>query len=121
MKITKTICESALEILKAEGSQHKKGWLGVLNEVTNEPSQIESVGFLTHLILAQSTIFNQVAMNMLPKYMTDHPEIRNPTVALNSLMTQLCIRMIVYVYKHAMDVKELENMFDFEKEGKDNK
>jgi hypothetical protein len=119
MKITKKNCVDVLNILIAEGSRHRGGWLGVLNDATNEPNLLESVASLSHMTLSQTNVFVELAMRMLPKYMADHPEIRDQNVALNILITQLCVRMIAYVYKHTMEVEELGSMFDFEKEVKD--
>ena len=119
MKITKKSCDDVLNILSAEGSRHKNGWLGFLNDTTNEPDQLESVGALTHLIFSQTQAFTKIAIRLLPKYMKEHPEIKDQDLAFNCLLTQLCVRLIVYTYKHTMEVEELGSMFDFEKEVKD--
>ena len=119
MKITRKSCDDAIEILNAEGKRHKNGWIGALTDATNSPDQIESVASLSHMTISQTNAFVEIAMRMLPKYMANHPEIRDQNVALNILITQLCVRMIVYTYKHKMEVDELGSMFDFEKEVKE--
>ena len=112
MKITKELCANALQVLTAEGKRRKDGWLGVLNEITDEQPYRESVANLVHMVLCNSPAFMITAQQNLQKYMTDHPEIRQPELALQSLLTQLAVRLIVYTLKHTEESAELQEMFD---------
>ena len=114
MKITKGLCDNVINILNAEGKHHKDGWIGVLNDATNIPDLRESVGALSYIIFGNEQTFSRVARQMLPKYMEAHPEVKDATMALNILTTQLMVRMIVYIFKHAKEVEELGDMFDMD-------
>jgi hypothetical protein len=111
VKITKELCINATQVLNVEGNRRKDGWLGVLNEITNEEPHRESVANLVHMILNNVPAFTAAATRMQPKYMADHPEIK-PELAFHSLMTQLAVRLIVYTFKHAEESAELKDMFD---------
>jgi hypothetical protein len=112
VKITKELCANALQVLTAEGKRRKDGWLGVLNEITDEQPYRESVANLVHMVLCNSPAFMIAAQQNLQKYMADHPEIRQPELALQSLLTQLAVRLIVYTLKHTEESVELQEMFD---------
>jgi len=117
VKITKKQCKSVINALNAQGKRMRDSWIGALNQITNEPDLKESVASLHHMLLCNVETFVRVATQKLPKYLEDHPELNNG-VALYSLLLQLCIRMVVYTYKHTLEVNELEKIFDMSFEDK---
>lgn len=111
LRVTKELCNNVGDVLNEEAKKRGKSWVQILVESTSRPSEQESVGALLKMVLANSDTVKKAVEHMIPKYMEQHPGM--PAVkALESLHTQLVIRLCVHAFGLAADKAEFGECFN---------